>query len=184
MKVGYSAAPLKRLAQLQTASPRKLELLGTIPGDMGTESDFHHRFDKTYQRMEGEWYKTGDGILDDITEILLGTKKVISQSCPWLKGLFVACPQCGCVCMHPVKVDVNAGGSITTVDHLGTHMSTGLPSGRGVRISIMFHGECNHMAVMVLQFHKGSTDIEMDFAGDIALDDSGYPQNGYVIWRD
>lgn len=184
VKVGYSAAPMKRLAQLQTAIPRKLELLGAVSGDMGTEADFHRRFDKAYKKLEGEWYQANDDILDHITEILFGTKSVLAQSYPWLKDQYIACPECGCCNMHPVKVDVNAGGSITTIDHLGTHMSTGLPSGRGVLISIMFHGECCHVTVMHLQFHKGSTDVEIDSRGEISCDDLNCPSYGYVIWRD
>ncbi len=45
---------------------------------------------------------------------------------------------------HPIRVVVNAGGSITTVDHEGTRMKAGEPAGRGVAIALEFGCECGH----------------------------------------
>ncbi len=52
IKIGLSIDPGKRVRSLQTASSRKLELIGTIDGDR--ESELHKRFAKC--RVRGEWF--------------------------------------------------------------------------------------------------------------------------------
>lgn len=54
VKIGYSADPHKRLADLQTANHRKLTLVATIPGEREDESRLHGRF--AAYRIAGEWF--------------------------------------------------------------------------------------------------------------------------------
>jgi hypothetical protein len=73
---------------------------------------------------------------------------------------YITCPFCGAGCdyyVHPIKVMVNAGGLITSIDSKGTHFSQGSPSGRGVLIELQFLAECGHTFTLSLQFHKGMT---------------------------
>jgi hypothetical protein len=66
IKIGYSRNPKKRLDSLQTATPDKLVLLGTIQGGLEHEAAFHERFSK--YALQGEWFK-GD-ILHDVRAII------------------------------------------------------------------------------------------------------------------
>ncbi len=88
----------------------------------------------------------------------------------------VICPVCEFEYIHPVSVEVNAGGSITTVDQLGTRMTAGKPAGRGVLISLGFTCENGHNFTIALQFHKGATSA--------ALVDVGEGEWQPTIWRD
>jgi hypothetical protein len=54
VKIGISSDPLKRLGQLQTGSPGKLAILGTIPGNEATEANLHRQFSD--RRGHGEWF--------------------------------------------------------------------------------------------------------------------------------
>ncbi len=54
VKIGTSRDPEKRLLQLQTASPGKLTILGTVPGNKYREAELHNRFADRHVR--GEWY--------------------------------------------------------------------------------------------------------------------------------
>jgi hypothetical protein len=96
----------------------------------------------------------------------------------------ITCPVqgCGCECVHPTSVDVNAGGSITTVDHAGTRMSSGDASGRGVRIHLGFACEWGHDFSLVFQFHKGSTGIEV--LDDGSNEDARGVPTFETLWRD
>jgi hypothetical protein len=98
-----------------------------------------------------------------------------------LQGLLV-CSECqaeGCdgVGVHPIEVEVNAGGSITIVDHNGTHMRSGEASGRGVRIVLGFACESGHRFEVAFQFHKGSTTIDPRLLSAAGGDFT-------TIWRD
>lgn len=57
VKIGFSAQVSKRLAQLQTFFPFKLELLLALPGTVITERQLHHRFRSS--RTTGEWFRYG-----------------------------------------------------------------------------------------------------------------------------
>lgn len=54
IKIGLheSDDPKGRVRELQVGSPVKLTLLGTIPGDRGTESDLHRRFAHAHHQGE------------------------------------------------------------------------------------------------------------------------------------
>lgn len=54
VKIGYSTDVHKRKASLQTASPGRLELLGTMPADRAKEREIHQLFHSL--RLGGEWF--------------------------------------------------------------------------------------------------------------------------------
>jgi len=73
----------------------------------------------------------------------------------------VRCP-CGSTHVHPVRVVVNRGGQITTVDADDVANSVGSPGGfgRGVSIGTAFDcEECDDRFVVEFAFHKGNTHI-------------------------
>ena len=78
--------------------------------------------------------------------------------------------------VHPVEVEVNTDGSITTVDHEGTRMKAGESAHRGVRIQIRFRSEHGDQFALVFQFHKGDAQVAM-------LNDPD-PPSWNTIWRD
>lgn len=55
IKVGVAADPRARLGQLQVGNPKRLRLLGSIPGDASIESAIHRELDG--DRVGGEWFK-------------------------------------------------------------------------------------------------------------------------------
>lgn len=56
IKIGYTAGEAsKRIAQLQTGQPQKIELIGTIEGERDAESGLHQEFAEF--RGNGEWFK-------------------------------------------------------------------------------------------------------------------------------
>lgn len=57
IKIGFTANDdvSRRLAQLQTGQPARLNLLGTIPGDMAAEKALHAEF--AGYRANGEWFE-------------------------------------------------------------------------------------------------------------------------------
>ena len=59
-KIGRSTNPVKRLANLQVASPHKLTLRGVMKGDVAKEAEMHRQF--AAQRMSGEWFRLSDEI--------------------------------------------------------------------------------------------------------------------------
>jgi hypothetical protein len=74
VKIGYSANPEKRIKELQTGNPEKLELLLTIPGNRETEAAFHTYFDRA--RLEGEWFRLGSlGNIDSLKIAIFATSK-------------------------------------------------------------------------------------------------------------
>ena len=56
LKIGRSARVDLRLIQLQVDSPRRLDLIGTIPSDniRNLERELHRRFQA--HRIRGEWF--------------------------------------------------------------------------------------------------------------------------------
>jgi hypothetical protein len=70
IKVGRSADPARRLAQLQTASPARLELMGSIPGDEDEEKRIHALFEFQHERLNGEWFRETDALVAHIASLL------------------------------------------------------------------------------------------------------------------
>ncbi|HEY6015704.1 MAG TPA: GIY-YIG nuclease family protein [Gaiellaceae bacterium] len=54
IKVGFSATPLRRIAQLQTSSAELLHVLATVPGGPSLERELHALFAK--HRLASEWF--------------------------------------------------------------------------------------------------------------------------------
>jgi hypothetical protein len=70
IKIGYSKKPAKRLSSLQTSSPYKLLLLGTVPGTEADEVTYHNQF--ASYRLSGEWFK-GE-IIEEVLTIIADHK--------------------------------------------------------------------------------------------------------------
>lgn len=54
-KIGKSSTPARRMADLQTAHPRRLDLVATMPGGAYMEGKLHEKFSK--RRLSGEWFE-------------------------------------------------------------------------------------------------------------------------------
>lgn len=61
VKIGYSSNPYKRLKQLQTGSPERLELMFTIPGDRKLEKRLHKLLWRN--REANEWFFLSPGLI-------------------------------------------------------------------------------------------------------------------------
>ena len=80
IKVGYSKNPSKRLKQLQTGCPYKLNLLFTIPGNKKKEAELHYQFRFLQytgdEPLKGEWFIPDPMILclkeDDSDDWVIG----------------------------------------------------------------------------------------------------------------
>jgi hypothetical protein len=70
--------------------------------------------------------------------------------------------------MHPLKVEVNAGGKLTAVSADGTTTTDGEAEGRGVVIKVFFWGECNHYSVLRLEFCLDHTRVDIESFGEMA----------------
>lgn len=64
VKIGHSDAPNKRISQIQTSIPFKMEVLCITNGGFYDEKRLHGQF-KEY-RSNGEWFELSDAILDYI----------------------------------------------------------------------------------------------------------------------
>ena len=62
LKIGYTKNIHKRLSQLQTSSPVKLEVLHLIEGDVDLEKELHQSFGNLV--VSGEWFEFHESILD------------------------------------------------------------------------------------------------------------------------
>jgi hypothetical protein len=68
IKIGWSGAhPSSRMAQLQTASPNKLRLVGALLAASHEEGALHARFAR--HRIRGEWFRPVDEIVDYFTVV-------------------------------------------------------------------------------------------------------------------
>lgn len=81
VKIGYATNVNKRRRALQTASPVKLEVLMTIPGDMADEKLLHKQF--AAHRMEGEWFRWCREISDYINDAWDLTPSGRDEQNPW-----------------------------------------------------------------------------------------------------
>jgi hypothetical protein len=54
VKIGYSRDPWRRISDLQTGNPHRLEMLAVTPGDFLMESELHKLFDKYNEN--NEWF--------------------------------------------------------------------------------------------------------------------------------
>lgn len=77
VKIGYSTLFKKRLTQLQTASPVKLEVLALIKGEKTDEKNYHDTF--KHINSNGEWFYYNDEIISFIDSL--------DKSLMWKYGL-------------------------------------------------------------------------------------------------
>lgn len=57
VKIGFAGDPRLRLAQLLTASPDDLAIIGVVPGSKGDEACVHRRFRHLQIRREWFWHR-------------------------------------------------------------------------------------------------------------------------------
>jgi hypothetical protein len=69
IKIGYSANPEMRLADLQIGSHQVLELIGVMEGTPKTEHAIHEQFE--HLRIRGEWFASGLELLEFIDSVKL-----------------------------------------------------------------------------------------------------------------
>jgi hypothetical protein len=67
IKIGFTAGPVSaRRRSLQCASPVRLNVLLTLPGDEPEEKALHARF--AHLRRHGEWFRPGPDLLAFVAE--------------------------------------------------------------------------------------------------------------------
>ncbi|MGJ7042107.1 mRNA-degrading endonuclease YafQ of YafQ-DinJ toxin-antitoxin module [Shinella sp. BE166] len=64
VKIGLSRQPRKRLSSLQTGHPKRLNIVGLMPGGAEDEFQLHGRFRD--HRVKGEWFRDCSEIRDFI----------------------------------------------------------------------------------------------------------------------
>lgn len=106
IKIGYSANPEARLRQLQTSSAHRLELIGSIPGEMDAESLLHGLL--PMHRLEGEWFRP-DAQVVGLINLLLAVS-ASAPPAPAASGL----PDFGAIVVWQVEGDVLRGPGIST----------------------------------------------------------------------
>lgn len=67
VKIGFSSNVEHRFKCLQSHSPCKLELLKSIPSDIGRESRLHAQF--SHLRKHGEWFSLTDELISFIDSL-------------------------------------------------------------------------------------------------------------------
>jgi hypothetical protein len=104
IKIGYSAGSVeRRIATLQTGQPRKMLLLGTIPGSMDDERSLHQEL-KQYRR-NGEWFDYTHAMKEIVSHL-------IEKQGPWF---LCRVPALKAVCMYDEWI--NAFGTIDADPH-------------------------------------------------------------------
>ena len=66
IKIGYAKDPERRLARLQTSSPKALYLLGAARAELEVERQLHAEF--AADRVRGEWFRTSAALREVIRE--------------------------------------------------------------------------------------------------------------------
>ena len=70
IKIGYTDSAIElRLAALQTANPRKLELLAVIDGDETTEAEYHRKYWQHKTDGGTEWFEIPASEIQGIKEL-------------------------------------------------------------------------------------------------------------------
>lgn len=67
IKIGMAIDPKKRIKELQTSHPAKLEILATCPGGQPQEAAYHQQF--AAHRLNGEWFERHPDILAEIERL-------------------------------------------------------------------------------------------------------------------
>lgn len=69
IKIGLSADPKRRISNLNTASPQRLDLLAVLPGGVWLERCLHGLFQK--DRLHGEWFAADAPGLAELIETVV-----------------------------------------------------------------------------------------------------------------
>jgi len=68
IKIGYSEkSPERRLKEMQTASPLKLEIIVTLKGNRNKEKELHCKF--RHLREQGEWFRAAEELKNFINTL-------------------------------------------------------------------------------------------------------------------
>lgn len=70
IKIGTSLYPDERILKFAVWSPFPLEVIGTIPRGMASETYLHHRF--SHQHSHREWFHSSPLLLQTIERLLSG----------------------------------------------------------------------------------------------------------------
>lgn len=68
IKIGWAISPEKRMGELQTASPLKLTLMHSMPGNKKLEAGLHRQF--KHLHSHGEWFKGESDLRQYIRELM------------------------------------------------------------------------------------------------------------------
>lgn len=77
VKIGFSQNPSARINDLRCGSPANFVLLGSIPGTMRQETEWHQRF--AALRIDREWFSPADELLNAIAEATKTTEMHASR---------------------------------------------------------------------------------------------------------
>lgn len=143
----------------------------------------------TVTTNEEEGWVTVRWDTDDVWPLRIAAMRLIPDRSPrpdtllgaafTLDDTLIECPVCadGFAYVHPTRVEVNAGGEITTVDSDGTRLRTGRAAGRGVLITLAFFCENGHPFEQRIEFYKGATLTSIHRRTADA-------EHEHTIWRD
>ncbi len=81
LKIGRSANPIQRLANLQTAHPRSnLKLLGMFAAKSYIEQDLHKELEEF--RLNGEWFEEAGEVIETFLEFSREIVMLVDYDCP------------------------------------------------------------------------------------------------------
>jgi len=70
VKIGFSKNPVRRIQQLQTASPSQLRLVAMLESAQAFETALHEQY--AYRRLSGEWFDDADSEISTIMSLAYG----------------------------------------------------------------------------------------------------------------
>jgi len=70
VKIGFSKNPMRRIKQLQTASPSRLRLVGMLESAQAFETALHEEY--AHRRISGEWFDDSDTQISTIMALIYG----------------------------------------------------------------------------------------------------------------
>ena len=70
VKIGFSQNPMRRIKQLQTASPSRLRLIGVVEIAQAFETSLHEQY--ASRRLSGEWFDDADSEISTVMSMLYG----------------------------------------------------------------------------------------------------------------
>lgn len=82
VKIGSAGNPWTRHANIQASNPRRIRLLGFVPGGGELETELHRLL--AGHRLRGEWFETAPAVLLCIREKLRGPRAIVGDR-KWLE---------------------------------------------------------------------------------------------------